>query len=151
MTDASSLQILQGAKSYNSKIIELSLYVSSFTNVEIVYSTGKSLYFSDSLTRCYKQKLLEKGSDLSKEFSQLLQPPIDKKHIGTKLTNRQLTDYILSTPSSEIIDVFSKRERYTPDLQRYGTIDVYTEKTYLEDFCGVEGTDLNTLTSKIQH
>ena len=121
LSDASCLQLLQRSKTFNSKIYDYTLFVSSFTNLEVCFFPGKANYLSDSVTRGFTEMQFKQQSEISQEMSKIL-PKLSKSHVGQKLNNEELTDFILENPFEELIDVFCKRLYYKPDTDRYGLI-----------------------------
>ena len=104
-------------------MMETALYLSSFSNLHIKYSTGSSLFYADLMTREFNKVYLDdKNQKLSDVWSQL-HPPLDKKHIGVEISPEMLTDLLCGSPQSEYIDCFAKRKFYDQSLSRYHTSD----------------------------
>ena len=123
LTDCISLSQIFRSKDNNSKMMETALYLSSFSNLHVKYSTGSSLFYADLMTREYnKVHLDDKNQKLSDVWSQL-HPPLDKKHIGVEISPEMLTDLLCGSPQSEYIDCFAKRKFYDQSLSRYHNND----------------------------
>ena len=98
------------------------MFIDTFSNVSINYSPGKSLFWSDLLSRQYNKVILDDcRTRISKEWSQIL-PPISKKMVGITLTPKYISDFILSNPTKERLDCFCKIQSYEQNLQRYFTL-----------------------------
>ena len=95
--------------------------MSSFTNLKVKYCTWANLFLCDLISRQFNRVYLENGKQkLSEPWSQIL-PVVDKNHVGSQLTPSQFTDLMLSRPSREFVDCFSKRNFYDQALHRYFT------------------------------
>ena len=126
LCDASSLQFLQRNKLYHSKQFNEAIWLSSLPNLSICFTSGKSLLLSDILSRQYQDIFLQHNLTLSKEMCSLI-PPLSQYNIPelTKLKPEALTDFLLSTPAPETIDVWPKRYHYRQDVRKTQLHDMY--------------------------
>ena len=100
-------------------MLEFALFMSTFTDLYIKYTIGSSLFFADLVTRQYNRvELCNDKSEISEVWSNFA-PPLKKKHVGAVLSPAMLTDLLVSSPSAEFIDCFSKRQWYDQSLSRY--------------------------------
>ena len=140
MTDCVSLGMVHRMKHTSSKMIEISLFISSFRNLHVRYSIGASLFLADLITRQYNKIDIEGDKEKLSESWAELQPVMDKKLMGTTIKPEALTDLLLSSPASEYIDVFAKRQYYDQSLSRY-------HNSKLEDFTNAQPRELVFLAS----
>ena len=97
LSDCISLSLLHRQKYHNSRLLEISIFLSSFSNISVYYVNGPQLYFADLISRHYNMVYFENSeSGISQEFSEIL-PPADKKHV------------CLSKPLADYIDCFNRR------------------------------------------
>ena len=122
LSDCISLQFLHRTKYNNSRLLEFSLYLSTFSNISVHYCFGKSLYFADALSRSYNEVHLENSSTLSKEWAQFIPALKDIKN-GTRISPKKLVDWIVSEPRSETLDCFAKSNFYSQNLNRYHVLE----------------------------
>ena len=121
LTDCIGLSQIFRSKDSNSKLMEASLYLSSFRNLHVKYSTGSSLFMADLMTREFNRVHLDdKQQKLSDIWSEL-HPPLDKQHLGAEISPQMLTDLLCAGPQAEYIDCFAKRKFYNQSLSRYHT------------------------------
>ena len=137
LTDCVSLQFLHRTKYHNSRLLEFALFLSTFNNISVNYSIGKSLYFADALTRGFNQVYLKDGATISREWGTIL-PPIKGIEAGTRVNPRDLVDFIISRPRSELLDCFSKSSYYSQNLERYHVLEQHkanipAELSFLSD------------------
>ena len=124
LTDCVSLALIYKQKFHNSRLMEISIYLASFGNVSVQYVIGNSLFFADLISRAFNKIHLEnEDSRVSKEFCEIL-PPMDRKHIGARLSPQMLTDLMLTRQSREYFNCFSRRSFYTQNLTRYHTLSI---------------------------
>ena len=124
LTDCISLQSLQRLKSTVPRMLEASMFISTFTNLGIYYTPGVHLYFADLVSRSYNNVFLSRPDEISAEWSKVL-PPLDrKKYPGAVIKPSQLTDFILHNPTREMVDCFSKGDLYRQNIFRYHTMSV---------------------------
>ena len=72
LSDSISLSLLIRQKFSNNRLLEISLYLSSFNNLSIVYFPGSAQFFADALSRQFDRVYLEnKSENLSKYFGEL--------------------------------------------------------------------------------
>ena len=122
LVDCVSLQLLHRQKYSYSKLLEFSLFLSTFSNVSINYAPGKALFFADLMSRSYNEVYLEnKPMTVSKEWGQIL-PQLDKMYIGQIISPHQLLDFLASNPVPELMDCFSKSSYYSQNINRYHTL-----------------------------
>ena len=144
LTDCISLQSLQRLKSTVPRMLEASLFLSTFSNLGIYYTPGVHLYFADLVSRSYNNTFLSRPDNISSEWSKIL-PPLDRKrHAGARISPSQLTDFILHNPTREVIDCFAKGDLYKQDVFRYHTMTV---KDVLEETVSKELSFLASLYS----
>ena len=119
LCDASSLQFIQRNKLYHSKQFNEAIWLSSLPNLSVCFTSGKSLLLSDILSRQYQEIFLQHNLTLSKEMCSLI-PPLNQYNIPelTKLGPEALTDFLLSNPEPETIDVWPKRYHYKQDVRK---------------------------------
>ena len=119
LCDASSLQYIRRSKLYHSKQYNDAIYISSLPRLSVLYTSGRSLLLSDILTRQFQNIYLKNNLSLSQEMTKLI-PPLNQLKIKelTKLNSELLTDYILSTPRQELIDVWPKRMFYKQNVHK---------------------------------
>ena len=92
LSDSISLSLLYRQRYSNSKLLEISIFISSFSNVSISYLPGSQIFFADILTRQYNRIFLDDNDKtISKHFAKLIPPP-NKNLIGQKISNEQLID-----------------------------------------------------------
>ena len=121
LTDCIGLSQIFRSKDSSSKLMEASLYLSSFRNLHVKYSTGSSLFMADLMTREFNRVHLDdKQQKLSDIWSEL-HPPLDKQHLGAEISPQMLTDLLCAGPQAEYIDCFAKRKFYNQSLSRYHT------------------------------
>ena len=72
LSDASSLQLIQRGRTRNTIFSEIRCLISSFENLGVYYTLGTALFLSDLFSRNFNEVLLKNGSNLSKEFENLL-------------------------------------------------------------------------------
>ena len=119
LSDSISLSLIVRQKFSNNKLLEISLFLSTFSNLTIVYFPGTAQFFVDALSRQFDKIYLEnKTENLSKYFGEI-HPPANKSFIGCKLNNQQFRDLLLRSSYTEKIDVFSKCEYYSMNSHRY--------------------------------
>ena len=119
LSDCISLSLLIRQKYHNSRLLEISIFLSSFSNISVHYVNGPSLYFADFIRRHYNMVYLENSeSKISQEFSEIL-PPANKKYVGATLRPEQFTDLCLSKPTADYIDVSNRRQFYDQNVSRY--------------------------------
>ena len=100
-------------------MLEYALYLSTFSSLHVKYTVGSSLFLADLISRQYNRvELCEDKARISEVWS-YFQPPIQKKHLGAKLSPEMLTDLLISNPHAEKIDCFPKRQYYNQQLSRY--------------------------------
>ena len=117
LTDCIGLSQIFRSKDSSSKLMEAALYLSSFNNLHVKYSTGTSL-----LTRQYN-RAPRRGSRQDQRRLGGFKPPLSKKHLGAELTPEMITDLLCASPESKYIDCFAKRKFYSQALNRYHTSD----------------------------
>ena len=144
LTDCISLQSLQRLKSTVPRMLEASMFISTFNNVGIYYTPGVQLFFCDLISRSYNNVFLTRPDNISAEWSKLL-PPLDReKHAGARITPAQLTDLVMNNPTRELVDTFSKGDLYRQNVFRYHTMTV---KDVLEETVSKELSFLASLYS----
>ena len=92
LSDSSSLQLIQRGKTSNTIFAELGWLISSFNNFRVFYFIGNALFLPDLFIRSFNEVLLKKGSNISKEFEQLL-PPLPKYPSQKILSPEQVNDF----------------------------------------------------------
>ena len=90
--------------------MEAALYLSSFNNLHVKYSTGASLFLADLLTRQYNRVHLDEDPGKISDVWAELNPPLSKVHMGAELTPEMIMDLLCASPESEYINYFSKRK-----------------------------------------
>ena len=119
LTDCSSLSYLQRNRYSNHKLSEMALYISTFQNINIFYTPGTSLFWSDLLSRQYNEVFM--GNDkmkISQEWAKMV-PYISSHHVGKLMSTEHLMDFLFARPNAEVIDCFSKYTVYNQNLNRY--------------------------------
>ena len=122
LSDASSLQLIQRGKTSNTIFAELGCLISSFGNLGVFYCLGSALFLPDLFSRSFNKVLLKNGSNISKEFEQLL-PALPKYPNQTILTPEQVNDFLLFTAPAERLDVFPLYREYSQITSRYHTLN----------------------------
>ena len=117
LSDCISLQLVARGKFSDNKMLEISLYLSTFENLSIRYFSGAHLFFCDLLSRSFNEVYIKNDRNLSKEWSQIL-PPV-KGTDGVNIRPALITDYVLANPSEELIDCFAKSDFYSQSKTRY--------------------------------
>ena len=106
------------SKDSSSKLMEASLYLSSFRNLHVKYSMGSSLFMADLMTREFNRVHLDDKQQKLKDVWSELHPPLNKRHLGAEITPQMLTDLLCASPQAEYIDCFAKRKFYNQALSR---------------------------------
>ena len=119
LSDCLGLSYLLRNKSHNEKLLDYSMYLSTFTNLRIHYTTGSSLSLCDLLSRQYNKIVLKNNKQLiSKTWAEYL-PPLKHKYVGTEITQAMLQDLLSYDPQAEWSDIWTKRSFYSQSLSRY--------------------------------
>ena len=129
LSDCVSVQMLHRSKLNNTKFLEYSMYLSTFTNLGVFYTKGPSLFVADILTRNYDKVFLKNDNNLSKEFASII-PGLNKKLQQSYISPEMLVDYIIATPAPEKLDCFEKGDIYIQN-QRYFPLRQFNEDTYI--------------------
>ncbi len=113
LTDCSCLQYIQRSKFHHSRFYEYSVTLSQYPKLEVLYLPGFLNATSDLLSRQFQDVLISQDSPLSEKQSRLIPPmPKELRKKVLSLSHEQLTQFILSAPPSEYIDVHDKRLLY---------------------------------------
>jgi hypothetical protein len=119
LTDAISLSLLHRQKYSNNRLLEISIYLSSFNNLSIHFVSGPQLFFADLISRQYNLVHLQNNQEkITKEWSELL-PPAKIRNIGTVLSAEKLNDFLLTKQSNEYLDCFAGSSFYSQNTTRY--------------------------------
>ena len=119
LTDCSSLSYLQRNRYSNNKLGEMALYISTFQNINIFYTPGQTLFWSDLLSRQYNEVFMGNNKmNISKEWAKMV-PYISSKHVGKLISTEHLMDFLFARPHAEVIDCFPKYTVYNQNLHRY--------------------------------
>ena len=130
LSDCLGLSYLLRNKSHNEKLLDYSMYLSTFTNLRIHYTTGSSLFLTDLLSRQYNKIVLKNSKQLiSKTWGEFL-PPLKHKFVGTEISPAMLQDLLNYDQQAEWADIWTKRSFYSQSLSRYhkSTYDPTTEQ-----------------------
>ena len=119
LTDCIELGYIFRLKDSSSKLLEVSLYISTFDNVYVRYSIGSSLFMADLLSRQWNKIFVNEDQEKISDLFAQLQPPLSKKNFGATLNPQMLTDLLSSSPQAEYLDCFTKRRYYDQSLSRY--------------------------------
>ena len=125
LSDASSLQLISRGNTSNTVFSEIGCLISSFGNLGYYYCLGSALFLSDLFSRSFNEVLLKNGSNLSKEFEQLL-PNLPKNPNQKMLTPKQITDFLVFTPPTNVWTFFLLFREYSQITNRYFTIKDFT-------------------------
>ena len=96
-------QLIQRGKTSNTIFAELGCLISSFNN--LFYCIGYALFLPDLFSRSFNEVLMKNGSNISKEFEQLL-PPLPKNPSQKILTPEQVNDFLIFNTPQERLDCF---------------------------------------------
>ena len=119
LSDSISLSLITRQKFSQNKLLEISIFLSTFSNLTVLYFPGSGQFFADALSRQFDKVYLEdKSQNISKYFAEI-QPTLNKKHIGCRLNNQQFRDLLLRNSYQGNIDVFCKHEYYSMNSHRY--------------------------------
>jgi hypothetical protein len=72
LTDCISLSLLYRQTFHNSRLLEISIYLWSFTIISIQYCVGPSLFVADFISHRTNNVFLENNSEISQEFAELI-------------------------------------------------------------------------------
>merc|ERR1712215_487904 len=119
LSDSISLSLITRKKITQNKLLEIAIFLSTFSNLSVQYFPGAGQFFADALSRQFDKVYLEdQNCNVSKYFAEI-QPPANKKHIRCRLNSYQFRDFLLRHSYQENIDIFSKREFYSMNSHRY--------------------------------
>merc|ERR1712215_209777 len=119
LSDSILLSMITRKKFTQNKLLEIAIFLSTFSNLSVQYFPGTGQFFADSLSRQFDKVYLEdKTSNISKYFAEI-QPLTNRKYIGCRLNTYQFRDLLLRHSYKENIDVFSKREFYSMNSHCY--------------------------------
>ena len=110
LTDCIGLGYVFRLKDSSSKLLEVSLFLGTFTNLFVRYSTGSSLFMADLLTRQFNKIHLQENKEKISNLWAEIQPPLSKQHFGATLTPSMLSDLLANSPCAKYMDVFTKRK-----------------------------------------
>ena len=97
----------------------MALYISTFSNINIFYTPGQTLFWSDLLSRQYNEVYMENNKmNISKEWAKVI-PYISSKHVGKLISTEHLMDILFARPHPELLDCFPKYTVYNQNLNRY--------------------------------
>merc|ERR1711923_496855 len=119
-TDCSALIFLSRAGSYNSKYLEMALFISSFPNLEVVSFPGRFMVLCDLGSRLFYSYTFRKdGSKGISELFSKIYPLAPKSFDFKKLSNREIALLLLNFDRREKLDVFSRDQFKLTQNQRY--------------------------------
>ena len=108
LSDANALQFLARSKNSSSRFYEQAILLTSYPNLEVLFLPGKFLTLADILSRAFNSTFIEEKTPLSEKMAAIVPPvPTQIYQDIQKLTNEQLTDYLLSDSASEFVDISS--------------------------------------------
>ena len=97
----------------------MALYISTFNNINIFYTPGQTLFWSDLLSRQYNEVYMENNKmNISREWAKMI-PYILSKHVGKLISTEHLMDFLFARPHAEVLDCFPKYTVYNQNLNRY--------------------------------
>ena len=108
-----ALQYISRQKAHNSRFFELSVQISKYENLQVIYLPGEFLFRTDSFSRQWDKVFLRNPTKMSEKFSRMI-PPIPKnlRNKLMKLTTAQLQSFMLNERPPEILDLSEKRQFY---------------------------------------
>ena len=119
LTDCSSLSYLQRNRYADHKLGEVAIFISTFHNINIYYTPGQNLFWSDLLSRQFNEVYMSNDKmKISQQWAKMV-PFISSHHVGKLWSTEHLMDYIFTRPNPEVIDCFSKQTVYQQNLNRY--------------------------------
>ena len=109
--DAICVLHLKASRLWDSRSGTISLVLSRYPNLNLLYIRGVYLGLVDLLSRGFHNVFIDKKVDYSKTFSEFL-PAMPDKLAGRvfKMTNTQLTDYIMSQNKQTHLDLWDKSQ-----------------------------------------
>ena len=119
LSDSISLSMITRKKFTQNKLLEIEIFLSTFSNLSVQYFPGAGQFFADALSRQFDKVYLDdQNINLSKYFAEI-QPPANKKYVGCRLNSFQFRDLLLRHTYKDNIDIFSKREFFSMNSHRY--------------------------------
>ena len=90
LSDSISLSLIARQKFTNNKLLEISIFLSTFSNLTILYFPGSAQFFADALSRQFdKIYLQDKNENISKYFGEI-QPPVNRDLLVVNWTTSNL-------------------------------------------------------------
>merc|ERR1711873_63514 len=127
-TDCSSLIFLSRAGSFNSKYLEMALFLSSFPRLEVVSFPGRFMVLCDLSSRLfYSYTFRREGMRGISELFSRIYPLAPKSFDFKKLSNREISLLLLDFDRREKLDVFARDQYKLSQNSRYSK-DVSVEE-----------------------
>ena len=107
----------------NNEYAEMGIFISSFQNRGVYFTVGSSLFIADLLSRNWNNMLVKTGSNISKEFSQII-PYLPKNPKERYITPEpeQLIDFLAHEVTPERLDCFPMYREYQQLNNQYHTL-----------------------------
>ena len=114
VSDCSCLIYIQRNKMHHSRFFEYSVALSMYPSLSVTFLPGRFNCGSDAISRQFHNVFISGQSSISEKMSRLI-PPIPKQmkdKVG-KLSHEELSQFLLSEPRGETLDIWDKRLLYS--------------------------------------
>ena len=120
MTDSQPLSYLTNCKKWHSRYFELSVALSQYRSIEIVYTPGRFLVGADLLSRNIQNALVKQDDTLSESFAKIGIPlPYDMRNKVLKMSNEEFRTYLMSNCKAPLVDIQRPAYNYVQSYVKY--------------------------------